>query len=142
MNILPKNITPLLIIFSFVLAGCSPVGTTIQNYRAVAGRIQLGDSKERVLDLLGPTQEKLPYDEMKDQDSYLEDGNLMEIYYARSGRQPDNLTTDDEFTPYIFKNGKLVAIGWKTLGGPKSFGKVLPPANVTNIHHTTVIEKD
>ncbi len=31
--------------------------------------------------------------------------------------------TDDEFTPYIFNDGKLVAVGWQTLGGIKSQGQ-------------------
>ena len=131
----------LLTIFAISLSGCEAVHSSIRQYYAVADQVQLGDSKEKVFGVLMPTQEKLPFDEMKPADFYMEGGNLMEIHYFRSGRQPDNLTTDDEFTPYVFKNGVLIAIGWKTLGGPKSFGKVVPPANITNIHHTTIIEK-
>ena len=131
----------LLTILVISLSGCEAVHSSIRKYYAVAGQVQLGDSKEKVFGILMPTQEKLPFDEMKPADSYMEDNDLMEIHYFRSGRQPDNLTTDDEFTPYVFKNGVLIAIGWKTLGGPKSFGKVVPPANITNIKHTTIIEK-
>lgn len=131
----------LLTILAISLSGCEAVNSSIRKYYAVAGQIQLGDSKEKVLEVLMPTQEELPFDEMKPADFYMEGKDHMEIHYFRSGRQPDNLTTDDEFTPYVFKNGVLIAIGWKTLGGPKSFGKVVPPANITNIHHTTIIEK-
>ena len=131
----------LLTVFAISLSGCEGVSSSIRKYYAVADQVQLGDSKEKVFEILMPTQERLPFDEMKPADSYMEGKDFMEIHYFRSGRQPDNLTTDDEFTPYIFKNGVLIAIGWKTLGGPKSFGKVVPPANITNIEHTTIIEK-
>jgi len=131
----------LLTVLAVIFSGCEGVHSSIKKYYAVAGQVQLGDSKERVFQILMPTQEKLPYDEMKFPDSYMEGNDLMEIHYFRSGRQPDNLTTDDEFTPYIFKNEILIAIGWKTLGGPKSHGKVVPPASITNIKHTTIIEK-
>ena len=130
----------LLTVLTISFLGCEGVNTSIRKYYAAAGRVQLGDSKERVFEVLKPTQAALPYDEMKSPDSYMEGKDLMEIHYFRSGRQPDNLTTDDEFTPYIFKNGVLIAIGWKTLGGPKSHGKVVPPAPITNIRHTTIIE--
>jgi hypothetical protein len=42
--------------------------------------------------------------------------------------------TDDEFTPYIFNDGKLVAVGWQTLGGIKSQGQAR--SNNTN---TTIV---
>jgi len=134
------KVIPILIILFVSLAGCLAVDSSIKKYQAVAGQIKLGDSKDKVLGILGPTQEELPFDETKTSDSYLEGEDLMEIYYVRSGKQPDNLTTDDEFTPYIFKNGILIAIGWKTLGGPQSHGQVIPPASVTHIDHTIIIE--
>ena len=136
------RIALLLIVFVISFAGCEAIDSSIKKYHAVADQIKLGDSKEKVLGILMPTQAKLPFDEVKSSDFYMEGDDLMEIYYIRSGKQPDNLTTDDEFTPYIFKNEILIAIGWKTLGGPKSHGKVIPPAPVTNIEHTIIIEKN
>ena len=50
----------------------------------------------------------------------------------RTGRQPDGLTTDDEFTPYIFNNGKLVGIGWHLIGGPKTQGQAADTYKITN----------
>lgn len=114
------RIALLLIVFVISFAGCEAIDSSIKKYYAVADQIKLGDSKEKVLGILIPTQVKLPFDEVKSSDFYMEGDDLMEIYYIRSGKQPDNLTTDDEFTPYIFKNEILIAIGWKTLGGPKS----------------------
>jgi len=131
----------LLAVLAISFSGCEGVHSSIKKYYSVADQVQLGDSKEKVFGILVPTQVKLPYDEMKPADFYMEGEDFMEIHYFRSGRQPDNLTTDDEFTPYVFKNEVLIAIGWKTLGGPKSHGKVVPPADITNIEHTTIIEK-
>jgi len=67
---------------------------------------------------------------------YKKEGVLVEILYFRSGWQSDGLTTDDEFTPYLFNDGKLVAVGWAVLGGAKSHGQTTPQ---TNIHTTTVV---
>jgi hypothetical protein len=125
-----------------LLTGCQALDSSIRKYHQTAGQVKLGDSKDKALSILLPTQAKLPYDNRKTSDTYLEGDDVMEIYYFRSGRQPDNLTTDDEFTPYVFKNGTLIAIGWKTLGGPKTHGQVIPPAPVTNIEHNVTIEKD
>jgi hypothetical protein len=54
---------------------------------------------------------------------YKKEGILVDILYFRSGWNSDGLTTDDEFTPYIFNDGKLVAVGWQFIGGKKSQGQ-------------------
>ena len=113
------------------------IDSGIAKYNAVADRVQLGDSKNKVLGILNPTQEGIPQINRKNPDKYIKSNVLVEIYYFRTGRQPDGLTTDDEFTPYLFNDGKLVAIGWQVLGGPKSVGQVIQPAPVTNV--TTII---
>ena len=61
----------------------------------------------------------------------MDNGNLVEIYFFRSAWQSDGLTTDDEFTPYVFKDGKLVAIGWTSIGGIKSQGQASPARNTS-----------
>lgn len=100
------------------------IDSSITKYNAVADRVQLGDSRNKVLSILNPTQKGIPQRNKKNPEKYIKNNVLVEIYYFRTGRQPDNLTTDDEFTPYLFNNGKLVAIGWQVLGGPKSVGQV------------------
>ncbi len=103
------------------LAGCqTSVNKAINNYLAVADQVQLGDSKEKVLAILNPTQEGLSERQKKRSESYLEDGKTVEIYYFRSSYQMPDIRTDDEYTPYVFKGGQLTAIGWQTLGGPKT----------------------
>jgi len=120
-----------------VLGGCALAGQpalehAISEYHKKVERVSLGDSKEKVLSILSPTQANLSPKFKKSHESYLENESLVEIYFFRSGWQRDGLTTDDEFTPYIFRDGILTAFGWTTLGGPKSVGQVrTAPARVT-----------
>ncbi len=130
----------LMVIVSLMcLVGCATmqIDSSVSRFRSEAAKIKLGDKKEDVLAILLPTQKDLPSDAAKSAESFMKDKDLIEIYYFRSGRQPDGLTTDDEFTPYIFTNGVLSGIGWTVLGGAKSQGQVIqPPAQ---IQQTTIV---
>jgi len=129
-----------LAVLSFLLLGCAPavvIDEAIEKYEVVAGSINLGDSRDKVLSILLPTQKELKGSYKKSADKYLKEGVLVEIYYMRSGRQADGLTTDDEFTPYIFNDGKLVGIGWAMLGGAKTQGQASDTHTTTT--NTTVI---
>jgi hypothetical protein len=96
------------------------IDQSINVYFEAAKQIELGQPKEKVLSILEPTQSALHSRERKQPDKYIRDGAQVEIHYFRSARQPDGFTTDDEFTPYMFNEGRLVAIGWAALGGPFS----------------------
>jgi hypothetical protein len=116
-----------LVLCSALLGGCmvSQIDRSISKYYSVADQVELGNSKEQVLAILQPTQENLPVVHRKRPDKYFQDEVLVEIYYMRSGHQGDGYTTDDEFVPYLFHDGKLVGIGWEVLGGPKTWaGKI------------------
>jgi hypothetical protein len=63
-------------------------------------------------------QDRLGSTERKPSQAFQQDGKLVEIFYFRTQRIPDGMTTDDEFTPYIFIDGKLQGIGWTALGIP------------------------
>ena len=104
------------------LSGCA-VLSVISKYEDVADQVKLGDSKEEVLAILGPTQEGLPKRQRKNPEKYIKNGVNVEIYYMRAAFHDDWLVTDDEFVPYIFNDGKLVGIGWQMLGGPKTQGQ-------------------
>jgi cell division protein FtsB len=103
----------------FFLAGCATIDKAVQDYRLVYEQIKLGDSKQKVLSLLEPCQSELDAATKKPFERFSRDGHIYDIYYARSARIPNGCTTDDEFTPYIFRDGVLVEIGWDFLGGPK-----------------------
>ena len=111
-----------------LFAGCAriEISKSITSYEKVADKVHLGDSKEKVLSILSPSQKNLPPHVGKKPEKYIKDNHLFEIYYMRSSLQEDGLTTDDEFTPYVFKDGKLIAIGWSYLGGAKTQGQSKP----------------
>lgn len=99
---------------------------------AVANQVELGMTKQQVESILRPTQNLLRNTEIKQSDRYIKDSVNVGIIYYRSGWQSDGITTDDEFTPYLFNDNKLVAIGWATLQGPKSQGQARSQTNVSN----------
>ncbi|MCE2484561.1 MAG: DUF3192 domain-containing protein [Desulfurellaceae bacterium] len=111
-----------------MLGACtaSSIDRATAQYDAVEHQIALGDAKDQVLSILEPTQASLPRNARKKPDRYLKDGVHVEIFYMRTSHQRDGITTDDEFTPYIFNDGKLVGIGWHLIGGIKSHAQVRP----------------
>ena len=125
----------LLVPFGLMLSGCLPafeIDSAISNYKGVSSNIELGDSKEDFVRNVLSVQSELASEYKKEPDRYIKQGVKVEIYYMRSVLQSDGLTTDDEFTPYVFNNGKLVAIGWATLGGPKTQGQASSDTYVQN----------
>jgi hypothetical protein len=107
-----------------VLGGCaSPYQQTVDDYMGAYPLIDLGMSKEQVAGILASSQKRLSTSEIKQPDRYMKDGVAVDIIYYRSGWQSDGITTDDEFTPYLFNDNKLVAIGWRSIGGAKSQGQ-------------------
>lgn len=98
------------------------IDRAIAAYYGTAGEVEIGALKADVLAALLPTQEELQRSQRKYPDVIETDQGLVEIFYFRSMRIPDGSTTDDEFTPYTFLDGRLVAIGWTVLGGPKTIG--------------------
>ena len=95
-----------------LLSGCGldaqfRIDEVITDYHRLAPQIHIGDSKERVTEIFGPLLGRLGSTERKPSQAFQQDGKLVEILYFRTQRIPDGLTTDDEFTPYIFIEGKL-----------------------------------
>ena len=106
-----------------MLSACASnqsISTAILAYEAQAGNIQLGQSKAEVLAMLSPTQASMPSRFGKPYEAYIEDDKLKEVYFFRSRSFADGLVTDDEFIPYVFEDGVLIAIGWTAIGGPKT----------------------
>ncbi|MCE5185137.1 MAG: hypothetical protein LLF76_03320 [Planctomycetaceae bacterium] len=108
---------------ALLVSGCtSQLEQAVDYYHQEAPRVQIGMDKEQVLSILEPTQETLPAGERRPPESYTDsNGQLIEIYFFRSNYYYyGGILTDDQFTPYVFTNGKLTAIGWSTLGGPRT----------------------
>ena len=109
-----------------LLSGCETTNTSYNNVNysmqstaQVQSQISLGDLKSSVVPMLASRQSNLASEYLKPADQYIKDGKTIYIHYQRSGHVADGRLTDDEFTPYVFENDKLVAIGWASLGGPK-----------------------
>lgn len=118
----------------FFFCGCSnPVSNAISRHHAVAPQIQLGMSKAEVLNILQPTQQELSLRQTRGPEQYTKDGMHIEIFFFRSNANYDKIVTDDEFTPYIFHDGTLAAIGWTAIGGPKTQAQPVPEQNITII---------
>ena len=126
------------LLLALVITGCAPSRhqLTVDGYMAAAPKVRLDMTKEEVIEILQPSQHRLKNTEIKHSDMYKKEGVLVEILYFRSGWQSDGITTDDEFTPYLFNDGKLVAVGWAILGGPKSQGQATPE---TSVYTTTIV---
>jgi hypothetical protein len=109
------------VIATMLMAGCATrqIDGAVKGYKSAANQVALGDSRDKVLAILLPTQQNLPLRTT----NHIKGGATVEIYYMRSGRQAGDLTTDDEITPYVFRDGKLVGIGWNMIGKPKSRGR-------------------
>ena len=117
-----------------LLNGCvstSPYQATVDDYVAAYPSIELGMNQKEVATILAPSQTRLSSSEIKQPDKYLKNRVKIDIVYYRSGWNSDGITTDDEFTPYVFNNNKLVAIGWQSIGGVKTQGQARDIVNQT-----------
>ena len=107
---------------ALALGGCAAnsIYDSIDAYESVKQQVALGQTKQEVLELLQPTQRGLDSRFAKPPETYMQDGKTREIYFFRSRSFNDGIVTDDEFTPYVFEDGALIAIGWTAIGGPKT----------------------
>jgi hypothetical protein len=67
----------------FVLTGCvgMMIDSAISKYELTADQVELGDSKEKVLAILAPTQDGIPKSFRKNPDKYLKDGGRSKLLY-------------------------------------------------------------
>ena len=107
-----------------MLSGCAEIAmdNNLYEYKKVQQSISLGDSKNKVLGTLIPIMQDLPEDWKRTAEQYLVNDDRFYVHYQRTGWTSDNQLTDDELTPYVFKNDVLVSIGWQALGGVKTTG--------------------
>lgn len=111
-----KTAKPLMLAtLSLLLAAChsNPYQDTVVDYTAAAPAVELGMSPAQVRAILAPSQAQLDSTDRRHDEQYLEAGSRVVIQYYRSGWQADGRLTDDEYTPYVFRDGRLVGIGWQ-----------------------------
>lgn len=110
------------LLVGLILQGCGVANTMQRNeaadyYAEVAPMVQLGMSEASFQALMGPALEVTKKD--KRPTRFTSEGSLYVVYYPRSAEFWDGEITDDEYTPYIFRDGKLVDVGWDAIGGTK-----------------------
>ena len=88
---------------------------TVDDYAAVAAQVRLGMSPAQVNGILAPTQLRLDNVERRPDERFRQDTREVLVRYYRSGWQPDGRLTDNEYTPYLFVDGRLVGVGWLPL---------------------------
>lgn len=95
--------------------GCSSrYDLTVRDYVSAASTIRLGSTKSEVSRTLEPTQRRLPATERLQPEMYTDADVLTEIVYFRSRNSGGSAF--EQFTPYVFEDGRLVAVGWTALG--------------------------
>ena len=106
----------LLLVVGFGAAGCAPSMMTqraVENYPVVAKTVSIGDAKEYVLSILQSNQDLIPAHFRKRHEQYVSYGETVEIYFARTDLASGIANSDEDFTPYLFRNDILVSIGWR-----------------------------
>jgi hypothetical protein len=111
-----------ILLVASVLQGCGVANTMQRNeaadyYAQAAPMVQLGISEAAFQALMGPAMEVTKKD--KRPTRFSKGGSLYVVYYPRSAEFWDGEITDDEYTPYIFRDGRLVDVGWDAIGGEK-----------------------
>ena len=105
---------------SVALVGCTAarIDNAASYHNKAAPYVKLGMSEGSFVELMEPALDgstrgkngRIPK-------RYSKGGDMYVVYFLRVTRVPDGLATDDEFQPYTFQNGRLIAIGWDYLGG-------------------------
>lgn len=121
--IVAKGTSKILILFSLlvaiILSSCMSVREGVDHYRSNIHRVSLGMSVEEFSSIFDSTQREIGEFNTRPTQRISRDGSIYDTYYIRSGWIPDSETTDDELTPHVFKDGKLISIGWQAVGGMK-----------------------
>lgn len=123
-----------LLVMALLLGGCATV--TLQSATSINRqnllRLSLGITKSEALNIMGTETKtakvvlnqyanwaETPVENVVINNPYRnellkgKDGKVFEVvYYVTDIRQSDNNISDDELTPLVFENGKLIGWGW------------------------------
>lgn len=114
-----KAITAAIAMPAILLIGCTTNYAAPAEYALVKNQVRLGMNRAAFSAVMKPVNDKTLSSQRRNDETYTEDGSVIDIAYVRSGRVPDGVQTDDEYTPYVFRDGILVAFGWRAIGGMK-----------------------
>lgn len=83
-------------------------------HKEVQVTILLGESLESFLGKIKQAYESLPPSLARSPSRIIINGKNVEVHFVRSSNNIYSLE-DDQYTPYLFENGKLIATGWSSL---------------------------
>lgn len=111
----------IVLLFLVALAGCSSISapSAPELHNQLKGQINLGMSRGDFDVLMHPVQSATFDDWRRSDESFTRDSSVIDIVYIRTDWIRDDVETDDEYTPYVFRDGLLVAFGWRSIGGMK-----------------------
>lgn len=118
----------LALLLCFGLVGCATMQEATAPNRTNLLKLSIGMSKAEAISAMGTVPATAYYrDNFGFQQSFTinnpyrseilqgKDKTFEVLYYATDVKKDDNAITDDELTPLIFDNGKLIGWGWSFL---------------------------
>jgi len=111
-------------LFAGLLGGCggNPAQDAADYYQAHKNEVRLGMSEKQFAQFIAPAEAFYKPDYCyRAPDRYTRNNQMIDVWYVISRTiyvSGGSECYDDEYTPYIFVDGKLAAIGWEHLGGP------------------------
>ena len=107
-----------------LLSGCATVDSIRADNRQNLIKLSMGMSKAEVLNTMGTktiwaegTTINNPY---RSETLQGKDKTLEVLYYYTDIKRADGAITDDELTPIVFDNGKVIGWGWSFLEDNKN----------------------
>lgn len=111
----------LLICVTFLITGCATLSEIRATNRERLNKVSIGMTKEEVLNIMG-TKRINAYDDMslvevinnpyKTEILRGKDRTFEVLYYYTEHKRADGAISDDELTPLVFDEGKLIGWGW------------------------------
>ena len=130
-----------IIVLGLLLQGCAEGPyLALNTYDQQKHTVRLGDSINTALPALKSMQSSLTPIWLRPAEQYLKGGSRFYIHFQRTGWIEDHVLTDDEFTPYVFANDKLVAIGWTVLGGARTSGSGATAAAINELRGQALMD--
>jgi outer membrane murein-binding lipoprotein Lpp len=131
------------IVLIAALAGCSAnqkIDDTVTAFDNAESKVHMGDLTSDVLAILEPTQIDAHAKKWETKhDSFNNNGTTIDIYYFRSSAPNNGLTAEDEYTPYVFKDGRLAGIGWGMIREQEVNGYEVPTFNAKGKENTETV---
>tara|TARA_R110002072_G_scaffold301408_1_gene481085 strand:+ start:1174 stop:1674 length:501 start_codon:yes stop_codon:yes gene_type:complete len=108
-----------LIIIVALMSACTTNYAAPARYAEVKDQVDLGMTRYEFEQVMAPVNSGTLAHQKRTDETFTDNGRVFDIVYVRTGRIPDGIETDEEYTPYVFQDGVLVAFGWRAIGGMK-----------------------